>query len=178
MFLVSPCLLGMLCRAAGGRVYENKEVIDFTIKWNCIPACPEILAGLPTPRPLCEIVNGGGYDVLDGKAKVVTSDGRIYTTQFILAAQETLKLIKLLRLQGAILRSRSPSCGTLQIYSGKFDGSTTLGRGVTSAYLQRNGIYITDENNLPFEEKCLNRIYEDYRLATRTCRPENLAQQI
>ena len=62
---------------------SNLEIVIF---------CPEISAGLPTPRPPAEIIAGKGIDVLDGLASVVGDDGIDVTTQFVAGAENALKL--------------------------------------------------------------------------------------
>ena len=48
--------------------------------------CPELAAGLPTPRLPAEILGGTGGDVLAGRARIVESDGRDVTGHYQLAA--------------------------------------------------------------------------------------------
>lgn len=146
--LCSSCLLGMRCRYDGKskpnekihRLLQNGEIL--------IPVCPEQLAGQPTPRPDAEIVAGDGYAVLDGLARVITSDGTNVTSYFIQGAEETLKLAQLYGVQEAILKQRSPSCASGQIYDGTFSKTLVSGDGVTTALLKRNNIQVISEEDL------------------------------
>ena len=71
---MSSCLVGVPCRYNGkSKVYQKS--CDIYLKGNTLLICPEIMAGLPTPRPACEIVGGDGADVLRGKAKIIDKDG-------------------------------------------------------------------------------------------------------
>ena len=54
---VSACLMGENCKYNGGNNL-NARVIDFIGDKEYIKICPEVLAGLGTPRVPIEIVNG------------------------------------------------------------------------------------------------------------------------
>jgi len=111
-----------------------------------VPVCPEQLGGMATPRETCEIVDGDGEDVLDGKARVVTRSGRDVTAAFVEGAARTLAAARQHGCRLAILKARSPSCGVGVIYDGSFSGSLKPGSGVAAALLRRAGIeVITDE---------------------------------
>ncbi len=114
-----------------------------------IPVCPEQLGGLPTPRPPAEIVGGTGEDVVDGRARVMTADGRDVTENFLRGAGEVLRLAELVRPDLVILKERSPSCGVREIYDGTFTRTLRAGCGVTTALLRRCGWQvISDEEYL------------------------------
>lgn len=139
--IVSACLLGTNCRYDGGNS-KNLKVINLTKTDDLIPVCPEEAGGLSTPRPAVEIVGGDGDDVLDGIAKVITSDGEDKTSEFIKGAQYALELVQSEGATKVILKSRSPSCGCGEIYDGSFSGSLISGNGVTTALLKRHGIEV------------------------------------
>ena len=61
-------------------------------------------------------------------------------------------MAKLLGCSAAILKERSPSCGSHQIYDGTFQGKRIEGRGVTAALLEKNGIRLFNEEQT---EECL-----------------------
>ncbi|MFH1207811.1 MAG: DUF523 domain-containing protein [Patescibacteria group bacterium] len=147
MKLCSACLLGVNCRYDGG-VKKNEKVITLANKEVLIPVCPEQLGGQPTPRRNAEIAGGNGNDVLDKKAKVIEPDNTDITDSFVAGANETLKLAKMYNCTEAILKQRSPSCGTGKIYDGTFQGTLINGDGVTTALLKRNGIRVISEEEL------------------------------
>jgi uncharacterized protein YbbK (DUF523 family) len=147
MKLVSACLLGCECR------YDKKSVAlpeleQVFEKGSLVPVCPEQLGGLPTPRNPAEIVGGDGFDVLDGKAKVIDNQGRDVTEQFLSGAYQTLKIARIVGAEEAILKEKSPSCGSQLIYDGTFSGTTKLGLGVTAALLVRNGLAVYSDELL------------------------------
>lgn len=133
--LVSACLLGTCCRYDGGsneKVWIRRLVKDHTV----IPVCPEQLGGLSTPRPPVEWIEG----------KAMNNQGQDCTEQFLRGAQEALKMAKLHDCRLAILKAKSPSCGSKQIYDGTFSGRLVDGMGVTARLLEENGISVIDED--------------------------------
>ena len=145
LVLVSACLLGINCRYNGSNVYDD-SLLSRIKEYDLIPIpiCPEQLGGLPTPRECCEIVGGDGFDVLKGKAKVISRSGKDLTEYFVRGAYETLKIAKLLNVKKAIMKNFSPSCGCGKIYDGTFSGKKKKGWGVTSALLLLNGVEVSD----------------------------------
>ncbi len=129
--LVSGCLLGLNCRFDGKNNY-TKEIDEFLKDYSVIPICPEIMGGLPTPRI-------GAERVAD---RVITADGRDVTEQFRKGAEEVLFLAKKYNVKKALLKLRSPSCGSDGIYDGTFTHTVTEGDGVTAELLKKNGIEI------------------------------------
>lgn len=147
MILVSACLLGKDCKynSANNR---NQAVIDYLADKEYIPVCPECYGGLPTPRPPSEICGGDGSDVLAGKAKVLSADGKDVTDEFIAGAQKLLELAQQYEEPIAVLKEKSPSCGLHFIYDGSFSGKVAHGSGVATALLQKNGIQVLSEKEI------------------------------
>ncbi len=105
--------------------------------------------GLPTPRPVCEIVGaGGGKAVLQGRAQVVSVSGVYNTAAYLKGAKRALELAKTHQVTMAILKARSPSCGNKFIYDGSFKKKAIDGMGVTAALLIQNGIKVFSEDQL------------------------------
>ncbi|WP_134682731.1 DUF523 domain-containing protein [Brevibacillus migulae] len=146
MHIMSACLAGCHCRYDGKAVQEDHQ--DLLKKGEAIPACPEQLGGLSTPRNPAEIVGGDGFDVLDGKARVMDNQGNDVTEQFIAGAQQALRLAKKAGVTKAILKENSPSCGSTYLYDGSFTGKKVKGMGVTAALFARNGIEVSSEHSL------------------------------
>ncbi len=135
--LISGCLLGVNCR------YDGKGILidDFeqlSNKYNLIPVCPEQLGGLATPRTPAEIIN----------QQVITKDGIDVTEQYKKGAYEVLRLAKLYHCTIAILKERSPSCGSNSRYDGTFTGKLINGDGITAALLKENGITVYGESEI------------------------------
>ncbi|WP_156204683.1 DUF523 domain-containing protein [Candidatus Syntrophocurvum alkaliphilum] len=151
MKLISACLCGINCKYDGKSNYHPLFVELFK-KGEVIPVCPEQLGGLTTPRTPSEIKNGTGIDVLyNNKTKVITKDTKDVTAKFIKGAYETLNIAKLLDIDTAIFKSRSPSCGMGNVYDGSFSGKLIKGDGVTTALLKENKINVI--NNEEYNNK-------------------------
>ena len=141
MILVSACLAGLDCKYNGGNNL-NEEICNMVAKGAAIPVCPEQLGGCSTPRPAVEICGGTGADVLDGSCRIMTKNGVDVTQKFIKGAGEMLKIVNLMGINKAILKSRSPSCGCGKIYGGTFSGKLIDGNGVAAELLKRNGVEV------------------------------------
>ena len=135
--LVSACLLGVPCRFDGASL-PCAAVLALMEKHTLIPVCPEILGGLPTPRPAAEI---------QGSA-VCTKEGRDVSAAYQRGAKEALRLVRLYGAEAAILKARSPSCGVGKVYDGTFSGTLIQGNGITAALLQQNGIPVFTEKDV------------------------------
>lgn len=146
--MVSACLLGLNTKYNGGNNLKQ-DVLNLLQKTVFIPFCPEQLGGLPTPRAAVEIQDGDGYNVLAGTASVKTADGINCTLAFVKGAQESLQLASAVSAEGALLKARSPSCGSGCIYDGSFTGSCRAGDGVAAARLKQAGLIVFTEENLP-----------------------------
>ncbi len=147
IYLVSACLLG--CPTAyDGSARPQDRLVEMAARGQIVPICPEVAGGLPTPRPGAEIVGGDGDDVLDGRARVVTVTGKDVSAAFVRGAEYTLAVVQRYGINRAILRQRSPSCGSTHIYDGSHSGRLRAGPGVTVALLQRHGVIVRSENEV------------------------------
>lgn len=111
-----------------------------------IPLCPEQLGGLPTPRKPSELIDPAA-EIFAGNGKVLDNSGHDVTDNFIRGAQETLAVARLLEVKLAVLKERSPSCGSTEVYSGDFSGTAVPGEGLTAHLLRINGIRVLNEND-------------------------------
>lgn len=129
--LVSACLLGIACRYDGSAV-TNEAVLRLADRHTVIPFCPEVHGGLATPREPAEISGG----------RVVTRSGADVTRNYQKGAEETLRLMKLLRCDCAVLQDRSPSCGSGVVHDGTFCGALVEGDGLTAHALKAEGFQV------------------------------------
>lgn len=144
MIIISACLIGMNCRYDGGNCIDE-TILSLISKSKYMPLCPEQLGGLSTPRLPSYIVTGCGEDVLSGKSKVHNSSGEDVTVQFIRGARATVKIARRLKIDTAIMKEYSPSCGVSHI---RRDGVEIEGMGVTSSLLSSEGIRIISSEKL------------------------------
>ena len=149
--LVSACLLGFDVKYDGGNngailpeeTFERLKKIA-----NIIPGCAECMGGLSCPRSPCEISG----------EKVIDSQGNDRTLQFKKGAQQVLKAAKMFGCSFALLKERSPSCGSGKIYDGSFSHKIIDGNGITTDLLLKNGIKV-------FGETQIEELFESLRLA-------------
>ncbi len=135
--LVSACLLGVACRYDGeSRSYPCMECLPD--KYVLIPFCPEEAGGLPTPRIPAEILNG----------RVITKDGRDVTENYQRGALAALEKAESEGITLAILKSKSPSCGSSGVYDGTFSHTLRAGRGVTAQLFFEKGIAVISEEEI------------------------------
>lgn len=130
---VSACLLGCNCKYNGGNNY-HAGVIAFCRDKQVISVCPEVLAGLPTPRTPMELVNG----------RMTDRNGADHHDAMTEAVGQLLSLLQREGVRRAILQSRSPSCGVREIYDGSFSGKKIPGSGIFARALREAGIEAWD----------------------------------
>ncbi len=142
--LVSRCLLGEPCRYDGRSVpvpgLEKLRAAGHTL----IPVCPEVLGGLPTPRPPAELQPDG---------RVVNRAGEDVTDAYQAGARLALELARREACALAVLKARSPSCGSSQVYDGTFSGTLIPGQGTAARLLIQAGIPVIDETKLAEEPR-------------------------
>ena len=131
--MVSACLLGENCKYNGGNNL-NPELLRLLAGHTVIPVCPEVLGGLPVPRIPAEIVNGA----------VVNREGISVDDAFRRGAEKALELAAAERPDLVILQSRSPSCGTRQVYDGTFSVTLVRGKGVFAEMVANAGFRVMD----------------------------------
>ncbi|MDD4583668.1 MAG: DUF523 domain-containing protein [Eubacteriales bacterium] len=143
MYIISACLLGTDCKYNSGNNYC--EAVEKLIKGhNYIAVCPEVAGGFSTPRRPAEIRKGrvyrpDGEDVTEGfweGAKMVFNEVQRKSQE----AGEEIEM--------AILKARSPSCGSGTIYDGAFSGTVIKGDGVFAQLLKQKGIKVITEEDI------------------------------
>ncbi|MDE1461216.1 DUF523 domain-containing protein [Spartinivicinus poritis] len=159
--LISSCLLGEKVRYNGSHCLIRHPVVKEWQRQNLIVAfCPEVAGGLPIPRPAAEIWGGTGKKVWEGEAEVITkpsvgtnandavTQDVIVTQSFKTGAEQCLALVHQHQIKLAILKAKSPSCGSEAIYDGSFSGQLRAGEGVTTALLVKYGVKVFSELQL------------------------------
>ncbi|MCA1843687.1 MAG: DUF523 domain-containing protein [Actinobacteria bacterium] len=146
--VISACLLGVACNHEG-RGSPRAVVDDLAGHYRLIPVCPEVLGGLPTPRAAAELVGGDGADVLagTGDARVVNIEGEDVTAAYRRGAEAAVTIARSVGATRAVLKARSPSCGSSAVYDGTFSRCLVPGRGVTAAALAAAGLEVGSEED-------------------------------
>lgn len=133
--LMSACLMGVACRYDGG-AKTLPQLPRLMERYHVVPVCGEAMGGLPTPRPASERVG----------ERVCSCQGADVTAAFRRGAEQVLALARLYGANRALLKERSPSCGSGTIYDGSFSGTLTAGWGVTAELLRDAGIAVYGES--------------------------------
>ena len=138
--LISACLVGINCKFNGENNLLNKDVLDeISKRYHLLFVCPEVYGGLSTPREPAEMKNG---------AVICKFSGKDVSKNFKNGAEICLKIAKLNGCKKAILKSKSPSCGSGQIYDGSFSKRLILGDGITAKLLKENEILVYSEEEI------------------------------
>lgn len=136
---VSHCLLGCSCRYDGVSK-PNKAVRELVVELEArgvevVPVCPERAAGLPIPRLPAERVG----------TRVVAADGVDVTSAFYRGAKMEAARMCAKGCRFAVLKEKSPSCGTKSIYDGTFSGMLVEGSGIFASLLCQKGVICVSE---------------------------------
>jgi len=128
------CLLGINCTYAG-KNNSNEKAIDLFQAGKGVAVCPEQLAGFTTPRVPAEISGD----------RVVNKEEQDVTRQFQKGVDEAVRLVQLAGCTRALLKARSPSCGSGKIYDGSFTHTEVDGDGLFAKKLKEIGIEVETE---------------------------------
>ena len=137
MKIVSACLAGKKYRFDGCSK-PCQKIIDLVEQGEAVPVCPEGLGGLSTPREPAEQQGD----------RVITKSGRDVTEEFEQGAEAALKIAQENRCTEAVLKSKSPSCGSGKVFDGTFSGKLVEGDGVFAKKLKDSGIEVISEEEI------------------------------
>ena len=135
--LISACLLGVCCRYDGASK-PHPLVERLAEKYTLVPVCPEQMGGLATPRAPSERQGD----------RVVAKTGADVTAQYRKGAEEAWRLCRLFGCEAAVLKERSPSCGSGEIYDGSFTGTLIPGDGTAAELLKSKGVPVYGESRI------------------------------
>ena len=142
--LVSQCLYGGEPVRYDGK--SKAETDPRFLKWKeegrFVPACPEVFGGLPTPRVDAQRVGD----------KVIARTGKDVTAEYMKGAFEAVRLAEEHSVLCAIMKEKSPSCGSNKIYDGTFEGSLIEGQGTAVEQLRIAGVRVFSEEQLDLVE--------------------------
>ncbi len=165
--LFSACLTGLQC-GYDESSYGEHTLIASLLKYDNVKGirfCPEH-ASFGTPRALCNIHGGDGFDVLNNKARVLTEDGEDWTKGMIEGAKQMTDYALKNKVQLAVMMDISAACGSQVIYDGHRLGTNKKyqrGVGVAAAYLQLNGIHIITQRNYRSLQILFKKLDPDYK---------------
>ena len=162
--LFSACLVGNLTGWDGNaypvdiikRIHDHQHVTPITY-------CPEAFS-FGVPREFCSIHGGDGFDVLDGKAKLLTVTGVDWTEGAIKAADEAIRVAQAADIDFAIMLDISPSCGSHFIVKGPPERKEYLAAaGVTVAAMTRAGIPVYSSRQYRYLGGLLSVLDPDFK---------------
>jgi uncharacterized protein YbbK (DUF523 family) len=128
---ISACLLGQEVRFDGGHKRDSflTDELGKQVEW--VPVCPEVEVGMGTPREALRLVRDGGT------TRMITVDTGIdYTDRMNHWARRRVATLAREDLDGYVLKSKSPSCGMLEVDIFTRAGQVSRdGRGLFAAAL-------------------------------------------
>ncbi len=107
---ISRCLLGDEVRFDGGHKRDNflTDIFGRYVEW--VPVCPEVEAGLGTPREAMRLVGDSKQPRL-----VTIKSGRDHTPALVRMGATRIEELKDLDLSGYVFKKDSPSCGVERV---------------------------------------------------------------
>ena len=137
--LISACLIGADCKYSGGNnALDGGTLRALRGRYELVPVCPEFAGGLPAPRDPSERLNG----------RVVSCNGRDVTREYERGADVALELARRFDCHKALMKERSPSCGSGEIYDGSFSGTVISGYGTAAEKLRAAGVEVIGESRV------------------------------
>lgn len=133
--LVSACLMGIACRYDG-----RSKPLQLPKAQPLIGVCPEVMAGFGVPRPAIERDESGQVHIIQ--------DGSNVTAQLSAACEQIVMRANELGIARAILKERSPSCGSSQLVR---RGQIVPGQGILTERLRMAGITVLSDEDLANE---------------------------
>ncbi len=152
--LVSACLLGFCCRY-DGKEKHYPDIDNIFEICHPVPICPEQLGGLATPRPPAERTGD----------RVMTENGADVTEAYEKGAKEAVKAADLYGCRFALLKEKSPSCGSGKIYDGTFTRTLREGDGTAARLLKAKGIRVYGESQTEALIKEITALLNCYKLS-------------
>ncbi len=163
--LLSKCIEHEACRYDGSMVGDSfvkrlENYVDFIL------VCPEVEIGLPIPREAIRIIDDNGVEKL-----VFSRSGNDLTKKMQTFVEYTVDNLKKKSIHGAILKSRSPSCGIKDVKVYKYIGKSPSAGYKTAGFFGRevisvfDGLAIEDEGrltNYDIRNHFLTRIFTMY----------------
>lgn len=127
---ISRCLIGEPVRYDGGHQAIDQWQQRLARPFQLLPICPEVAAGLGTPRPAVQLVLHSGQYHAQGREQRDLD----VTAALEQSARNSIRKLSEHNVAGYIFKSRSPSCGfgSTPLYNSEGD-ETGLGDGIQAA---------------------------------------------
>jgi uncharacterized protein YbbK (DUF523 family) len=171
---VSRCLLGDEVRYDGGHKRDTVLIstLGSLVEW--VPVCPEVEAGMGTPRePIDLVASGDGVPSGSAPVRLLGVTTRTdWTEAMSRFSAVRVSELRHANLDGYVLKADSPSCGLERVRVHRRDGVSRDGRGVFAQALVSvfPDLPIGEEGSLQdavVRERFIGRVFERWRLRTR-----------
>ena len=161
---ISQCLLGENVRYDGGHKRDAflTDVLSQFVEW--VPVCPEVEAGLGTPREAMRLVS---HD--NGPRLLTIKTGVDHTPTMTRFSERRVLELEALDLSGYVFKKNSPSCGVERVRVYNQHGMPAMtGVGLFArAYMERFPLIPVEEEgrlrDMPLRENFIERVFGYYR---------------
>jgi uncharacterized protein YbbK (DUF523 family) len=170
---VSRCLLGDEVRYDGGHKRDTILIstLGSLVEW--VPVCPEVEAGLGTPREAIDLVaRDDGVAAGAVRVRVLGVKSRTdWTATIAMFSAARVSELRRESLDGYVLKADSPSCGLEGVRVHRHDGVSRDGRGLFAQALVTKfpGLPVEEEGRLrdaAVRASFIDQVFERWRLRT------------
>jgi uncharacterized protein YbbK (DUF523 family) len=167
---ISRCLLGEEVRHDGGHKRDALllSALGSIVQW--VPVCPEVEAGMGTPRePIDLVASGDGVPAGAARVRLIGArSGTDWTERVASFSAARVQDLLAENLDGYLLKADSPSCGLERVRVHRRDGVVREGRGLFAEALVKAfpDLPIEDEGRLrdvTARESFIQRVLEHWR---------------
>jgi uncharacterized protein YbgA (DUF1722 family)/uncharacterized protein YbbK (DUF523 family) len=160
---ISACLLGQEVRFDGSHKRDRFLTEAFADYAEWVSVCPELEMGLGVPRPTLRLEKDG-----DQTRLIMPKTGEDYSEQMATFAEERVDRLTALKLDGYVLKSRSPSCGMERVkiypHAGSSGSFASKGVGHFAAVLMKclPNLPVEEEGRMhdpPLRENFVSRLF-------------------
>lgn len=166
--MMSACLSGVLCGfdgSANGEYPSALKILNYS-NVKVTKFCPEEFS-FGTPREMCDIHDGNGFDVLEGTAKVLSESGKDWSQGMIVASEKMLEIAIKEKIELAVLMDISAACGSQVIYKGNRFAPNKIyqiGAGICAAQLLKNGFKVISQRDFASLEIVYSKIDATHKI--------------
>ncbi len=150
--LISGCLCGWGVGVDGSTNGFGPELLAWLKtdpRVRLVPVCAEHLA-LGTPRGMPDLHGGDGFDVVDGRARMMDEHRNDLTEAMLAACRHVVELARYQQVDFAVLVDRSGTCGSQVVSEGcRLEEPVRYRRGVgvLTASLLRAGVSVVSHRD-------------------------------
>ena len=155
---ISACLLGHEVRFDGGHKRDRSLLGSLGPYVDWVPLCPEVEAGMGTPRPSIRQVR------VEGELRVIAPrTERDWTAELRQATETRMTALASIPLDGIVVKKDSPSCGMerVKVYSPRGGAPSRDGVGVFTAAFRETYPHLPAEEEGRLRDPLLREHFVD-----------------